>query len=172
MFPWHDGTKWKCAISGVGHFDCTDGSVLVVDTQGIGSGTGSTGGDKFTFLDTQIELFSSGLKKTDKTTPTALDISSIAGVTIPANAKAVQLYVYCANYTNQNEGVSLNLGRASTAMLRVCQQNVTGAANDVDTNTVFVPLADDKKTIYYSYTVPSTENGGQVSFFLRGFITE
>lgn len=41
MFPWHDGTKWKCAISGVGHFDCTDGSVLVADTQA--SGNGSTG---------------------------------------------------------------------------------------------------------------------------------
>lgn len=91
---------------------------------------------------------------------------------MPANAKAVQLYVYCANYTSQNEGVHLKLGRSSTAMMRACAQNVFGAANDVDTNTVIVPLADDKKTIYYSYTVPSTENGGQVAFYLRGFITE
>ena len=42
MFPWHDGTKWKCAVSGVGHFDCTDGSVLVADTQA--SGGGGSGG--------------------------------------------------------------------------------------------------------------------------------
>lgn len=42
MFPWHDGTKWKCAISGVGHFDCTDGSVLVADTQASGGGSTSS----------------------------------------------------------------------------------------------------------------------------------
>jgi hypothetical protein len=41
MFPWHDGTKWKCAVSGVGHFDCTDGSVLVADTQASGGGSSS-----------------------------------------------------------------------------------------------------------------------------------
>jgi hypothetical protein len=151
--------KWNSLYTDSQWQLCIEGSVLVVDTQGVASGAGSTGGDKFTFLDSQIELFTSGQKKTDKTTPAALDISTIPGVTIPANVKAVQLYVYCANFTNQNEGVSLNLGRASTAMLRVCQQNVTGAANDVDTNIVFIPLADDKKTIYYSYNVPSTENG-------------
>ncbi len=57
-------------------------------------------------------------------------------------------------------------------MLRVCQQNVTGAANDVDTNTVYIPIADDKKTLYYSYQVPSTDTGGQIVINLRGFITE
>lgn len=125
----------------------------------ISQGTVGGGGDKFTFLDTQILLYSSGVTTSDKNTPIALDISSIAGVTIPTNAKAVQLYVICSSFSSQNENVRLNLGRSPTTMLRVCQQNVSGATNSDDTNSTILPLADDKKTLYYSYNVPASGSG-------------
>ncbi len=83
---------------------------LIVTPFDVGTGVSSTGdGDKFTFLDADILLHNSGVTKIDKTTPVALDLSTVSGVTLPSGIKAVQLHVICNNYTAQNEAVSLNI---------------------------------------------------------------
>lgn len=157
--------------------DSPNANLLVTKIEKLCGGGGGGGGDTFTFLDSQITLIDSWLSITNKTA-TTLDISTIAGVTIPANAKAVQLYVQCNNYTTANEGTALFLGKSAASLLTACGSNWMLSANDIDTNSIIVPLSSDGKSIVYKYNMPSTPGaegptaGWQIFVFLRGFITE
>ncbi len=127
---------------------------MITFVQSAGSSFGS--GDKFIFLDTPILIINSGQTTADKSARN-LDLSSITGVVIPPNAKAVQLFTHCANYVNENLDTVLKIAKDTTllASSNACQANGFGSANDVDNNSIIVPLAPDRKSIAYQYEVPN-----------------
>lgn len=129
----------------------------IISQSSTGGGT-LTGSDRVVFLDTPITIISSGNTTVDRSAQN-LDLSTITGVTIPSGAKAVQLFTQCNNYTNENLGTTLKIAKGTSSLSsyhNTCAANGFGSANDVDTNSVIVPLASDGKSIAYSYDVPST----------------
>jgi hypothetical protein len=132
-----------------------DGSnkVRCVAQMGGGSAWGATG-DTFVFLDAPVTLVNSWQTKTDKW----------------PRAKAIQIYTHCANYTSQNQWTNLKFGQSSASLDGACSVNSFWSTNDVDNNTIIIPLAPDGKTISYSYDVPTTENGWQVTAKIQSFI--